>query len=66
MGNTGTQIQRFGICFSTMTFPVVEYSNLSHGTTILLNTLLDLLGWQHAVVGKKATPLWISDVSIGR
>ena len=37
-------------------FPVVEDEALSQGTTVLLHTLLDLLGWQHAVVGKKATP----------
>jgi len=37
-------------------FPVLEYSDMSNARTLLLNTLLDLLGWQHAVVGKKACP----------
>ena len=51
-------VRKFNVLASVFydDFPVVEYSDLSHGTTILLNTLLDLLGWQHAVVGKKATP----------
>ena len=35
---------------------MVEYGEMCNGTTVLLNTILDLLGWQHAVVGKKATP----------
>ena len=46
-------------------FPVVEYGELCNGTTVLLNTLLDLLGWQHAVVGKKAIPFGAKMAALG-
>ena len=46
-------------------FPVVEYSEMSHGRTVLLNTILDWLGWQHAVVGKKATPFGATMAVLG-
>lgn len=51
-------VRKFNVLASVFydDFPVVEYEALSHGTTVLLHTLLDLLGWQHAVVGKKASP----------
>ena len=50
-------VRKFNVLASVFydDFPVVEYREMCQGTTILLNTLLDLLGWQHAVVGKKAS-----------
>lgn len=46
-------------------FPVLEYSDMSNASTLLLNTLLDLLGWQHAVVGKKGLlwQFWVSSLN---
>ena len=38
---------------------------MCNGTTVLLNTLLDLLGWQHAVVGKKAVPFGATMAVLG-
>ncbi len=54
----GYIIRKFNVLASVFydDFPVVEYGELCNGTAVLLNTLLDLLGWQHAIVGKKATP----------
>lgn len=40
-------------------FPVLEYSDMSNARTLLLNTLLDLLGWQHAVVGSTMAVLGV-------
>lgn len=37
-------------------YPVVEHSLLTPSTTLLLDTFLDLLGWDHATTGKKAVP----------
>ena len=51
-------VRKFNVLASVFydDFPVVEYSEMCNGTTILLHTLLDLLGWQHAVASKKASP----------
>ena len=46
-------------------FPVVEVLPLQHLTTSLVGAFLDLMGWQHATVGKKATPFAPTFTALG-
>ena len=46
-------------------FPVIEVEPLQQLTTMLVGTFLDLMGWQHATVGKKATPFSTTFTALG-
>ena len=60
-------VRKFGFHASVFydDFPIVEYDLLCESSTQIINNLLDLLGWRHAVVGKKAVPFSSHMVVLG-
>ena len=60
-------VRKFGFHASVFydDFPIVEYDLLCESSTQIITNLLDLLGWRHAVVGKKAVPFSSHMVVLG-
>ena len=60
-------VRKFGFHASVFydDFPIVEYDVLCESSTQIITNLLDLLGWRHAVVGKKAVPFSSNMVVLG-